>query len=147
MEMYGIPSDEVEAVLTAAGARIERRIEDERGGPGVEGYRYFVRRVAPQVPPLPRPALGYLEAALTAVPSRPDRFPPVITRRGGLIGRLELASRRAIGRGLRPLTWVQDEYDRQMLRALQEAHEALREQDAELRRLEREVNRLKADRP
>ena len=101
---------------------------------------------AERVPPLPRPALGYLEEALAAVPTRPDRFPPVITRRSGAVARLELATRRMLGRALRPVTWVQDEYDRQMLRALNEAHEALREQDAELRRLEREVNRLKADR-
>jgi SAM-dependent methyltransferase len=143
MEMYGIAPDEIEAVLTAAGARIERRIPDARGGPGVEGYRYVVRRVNRQVPPLPRPSLGYLAEALAAVPVRPDKFPPVITRRAGRLGQLELTARRGLARALRPLTWVQAEYDREMLRALTEAHEALREQDTELRRLERELEGLK----
>lgn len=147
MEMYGIPPDEVEAALTAAGARIEHRIADARGGPGVEGYRYFVRRVNEQIPALPRPGLGYLDEALARVPSRSDKFPPIITRRRGRAGRLELATRRALARALRPLTWVQAEYDRELLRALQVAHEALREQDSELRRLESEVRRLKAAEP
>jgi SAM-dependent methyltransferase len=146
MEMYGIAPDEVEAVLTAAGARIERRISDSRGGPAVEGFRYVIRRVNERVPPLPRAALGYLEQALQAVPDRPDKFPPAITRRRGRVGRLELEIRRALARVLRPITWVQTEYDREMLRALVEAREALGEQDAELRRLDREVERLKAQR-
>jgi SAM-dependent methyltransferase len=145
MEMYGIAPDEVEAVLTAAGARIERRVPDRRGGPGVEGFRYFVRRVNERVPPLPRPALSYLEQALQAVPARRDKFPPVITRRRGRVGQLELALRRALGRALRPITWVQADYDRRVLQALNEAKDALREQDAELRRVEREVERLKSD--
>lgn len=143
MEMYGIRPEEVEAVLTAAGARIERRIPDARGGPGVEGYRYVVRRVNERVPALPRPSLAYLGEALAAVPHRPDKFPPVITRRSGRLGQLELTARRALARALRSVTWVQAEYDREMLRALTETHEALREQDAELRRLEGEVERLK----
>jgi SAM-dependent methyltransferase len=143
MEMYGIAPDEVEALLTAAGARIERRIPDSRGGPGVEGYRYVVRRVNERVPALPRPSLAYAAEALAAVPERPDKFPPAITRRSGRLGQLELTARRALARALRSVTWVQAEYDREMLRALTETYEALREQDAELRRLEREVDRLK----
>ncbi len=142
MEMYGIGPEEIEAVLSAAGARIERRLPDTRGGPGVEGYRYVVRRVNPRVPPLPRAGLDYLEQALAVVPSRPDKFPPVITRRRGRVGRLELAARRALGRALRPVTWVQADYDRQLLDALSHAHQALREQDAELRRLDHEIARL-----
>jgi hypothetical protein len=134
----------VEATLTAAGARLERRIPDNRGGPGVDGYRYFVRRISQQIPVLPRPGLGYLEEALAAVPTRPDKFPPLITRRAGPVGRWELLARRALTRALRPLTWVQAEYDRQVLHALYVAQEALREQDAELRRLETEVRRLKS---
>ena len=67
----------------------------------------------------------------------------MITRRSGRLGQLELATRRGLARALRPFTWVQGEYDREVLRALTEAHEALREQDTELRRLEREVERLK----
>jgi SAM-dependent methyltransferase len=146
MEMYGIPSDEVEAVLTAAGATIERRVPDSRGGPGVEGFRYFIRRVNRRVPPLPRAALGYLQQVLQAVPDRPDKFPPVISRRNGRAAGLELRVRRALGRALRPVTWVQAEYDREVLRALVQAYEALGEQDAELRRLDREIVRLKAER-
>lgn len=142
MEMYGIRPDEVESVVAAAGGRLERRIPDSSGGPGVEGYRYVVRRITRTVPPLPRPGLGYLEQAIAAVPTRPDRFPPVITRRTGVVGRLELGVRRALGRVLRPLTWVQTEYDREVLEALSAAYEALREQDSELRRLARELERL-----
>lgn len=144
MEMYGIPTEEVESVVTAAGGRLERRIPDNSGGPGVEGYRYVVRRITRAVPPLPRPGLGYLEQAISAVPTRSDRFPPVITRRAGLVGRAELGARRMLGRVLRPLTWVQAEYDREALRALAAAHEALREQDSELRRLASEIERLKS---
>ncbi len=146
MEMYGIPPDEVEAVLTAAGARVERRIPDSRGGPGVEGYRYVVRRVNQRVPPLPRPSLSYLAEVIAAVPDRPDTFPPAITRRSGRLGQLELTARRALARALRSVTWVQAEYNREMLRAMTEAHEALLEQDAELRRLESEVARLRDER-
>lgn len=143
MEMHGIGADDVESLLIAAGARIERRIPDNRAGPGVEGYRYVARRISHSVAPLPRPALGSLEHAIAAVPSRTDRFPPVITRRQGLAGRLELTARRALGRALRPLTWVQAEYDREVLRALHETHAALLEQDAELCQLERELSALK----
>ncbi len=146
MEMYGIAPDEVEAVLTAAGARIERRVPDNRAGPGVEGFRYFIRRVNGNVPPLPRASLSYLEQTLRGVPDRPDKFPPVITRRDGRAAWLELRFRRLLGRALRPITWVQSEYDRQMLRALAEAHATLHEQDAELRRLATEIARLKAGR-
>ena len=42
---------------------------------------------------------------MQAVPDRPDKFPPLITRRNGRAARLELGVRRALGRALRPVTW------------------------------------------
>jgi SAM-dependent methyltransferase len=141
MEMHGIPPERLRVALVAAGGEVLAQFDDERAGPQVEGYRYVVRRVAARTPPLPRPSLGYLEAALADIPDRPDMFPPLITRRAGAAARLELLLRRKLGRGLRPFTWLQAEHNQAVLEALHHIRDALAEQEAELRRLDRELAR------
>lgn len=146
MEMHGIPADEVRATVTEAGGEVLHQLADARAGPDTEGFRYIVRRVAEHTPPLPPAALSYLREAIADVPHRSDMFPPLITRRSGRIGRLELRLREKLGRLLRPLTWMQADYDRCVLRALNETRAALEQQDAELRRLAEELTRLKQPR-
>jgi SAM-dependent methyltransferase len=146
IEMHGIGPVDVEQVVVAAGGAVLHRAPDVMAGPGVESHHYVVRRTADRTPPLPRTSLRYLEAAIAAVPNRPDMFPPVITRRQGTIGTLELRLRQKLGRALRSLTWAQAEYDRAALRALQEARAALREQQDELDALRRELEELRGSR-
>jgi SAM-dependent methyltransferase len=141
MEMHGIPPEQLRDALVAAGGEVLAQFDDERGGPQVEGYRYVVRRVAARTPPLPRPSLGYLDAALAEIPDRPDMFPPLISRRAGTAARLELLVRRKVGRGLRPFTWLQAEHNRAVLEALHQIRDALGEQEAELRRLDQALAR------
>ena len=74
-------------MLTAAGARIEQRIPDAARRPRSRGLPVLraARRHA-------RPAVGAAGAGLprggarAPCPTRPDRFPPVITRRSGAVG-------------------------------------------------------------
>jgi SAM-dependent methyltransferase len=141
MEMHGIPPEQLRDALVAAGGEVLAQFDDERGGPQTEGYRYVVRRVAARTPPLPRPSLGYLDAALAEIPDRPDMFPPLITRRVGTAARLELLVRRQLGRGLRPFTWLQAQHNRAVLEALHQIRDALGEQEAELRRLDQALAR------
>jgi 2-polyprenyl-3-methyl-5-hydroxy-6-metoxy-1,4-benzoquinol methylase len=143
MEMHGIPEGDVHAAVTEAGGEILHQLADARAGTNTEGFRYIVRRVAERTPALPPPALSYLRDAITAVPDRADMFPPLITRRSGWIGRLELRLREKVGRVIRPITWVQADYDRRVLNALNQSRAALEQQDAELRRLNEELTRLK----
>lgn len=143
MEMHGIPEGEVRATVTEAGGVVLHQLADARAGADTEGFRYIVRRVAEHTPPLPSPALSYLRDAIAAVPDRSDMFPPLITRRSGWIGRVELRLREKVGRVIRPLTWVQADYDRRVLNVLNQTRAALEQQDAELRRLDQEVTRLK----
>jgi hypothetical protein len=141
--MYTSSPSQVRAIVAAAGGELVAvRSDGGEGGP-VESHRYFVRRVAQRTPPLPSPSVGYLDDAIEAVPDREDLFPPVITRRSGRTGRLELRLRQQLGRALAPVTWVQREYDRTLLQALRETHSALQEQDAEVRRLREELARLR----
>lgn len=143
IEMHGIPADEVRATVTEAGGAVLHQLADPRAGPDTEGLRYIARRVAERTPPLPSEALSYLKEAIAAVPDRSDMFPPLITRRSGWVGRLELRLREKLGRVIRPVTWVQADYDRRVLGALDAAHAALERQDAELRRLTEQLTRLK----
>lgn len=143
MEMYTSSPAQVRAVVAAAGGELVTVLNDGGEGGPVESHRYVVRRVAQRTPPLPSPSVGYLGDAIQAVPDRQDLFPPVITRRSGRAGRLELRLRRQLGRALEPVTWVQREYDRTLLHALRETHSAIQEQDAEVRRLREELARLK----
>lgn len=146
MEMHGIPDGDVRTTVTEAGGEVLQQIADARAGTDTEGFRYIVRRVAEHTPRLPSPALSYLRDAIAAVPDRSDMFPPLITRRSGWIGRLELRLREKVGRVIRPVTWVQADYDRRVLGALNQARAALEQQDAELRRLDEELTRLKQSR-
>lgn len=74
-------------------------------------------------------------------------FPPLITRRHGAAGRTELRLRHGLARALRSLTWIQSDYNRAVVIALRDARDALEEQEAELRRLREELERLKRQRP
>jgi hypothetical protein len=143
MEMHGIAEDDVRATVTEAGGEVLQQISDARAGADTEGFRYIVHRVAEHTPRLPPPALSYLRDAIAAVPDRSDMFPPLITRRSGRVGRLELRLREKVARVIRPVTWVQADYDRRVLGALNQARAALEQQDAELRRLDEELKRLK----
>lgn len=146
MEMHGIREGDVRATVTEGGGELLQQIADARAGADTEGFRYIVRRVAEHTPRLPPPALSYLRDAIAAVPDRSDMFPPLITRRSGWIGRLELRLREKVGRVIRPVTWVQADYDRRVLGALNQARAALEQQNAELRRLDDELTRLKQSR-
>ena len=48
IEMYGIPRDEVITILKQAGARVERVEPNHNAGKEWTGFRYFVRKPAPQ---------------------------------------------------------------------------------------------------
>lgn len=144
MEMHGIPAGDVRATVADAGGEVLHQLPDQRAGADTEGFRYIVRRVSEQAVPLPPIALSHLREAIAAVPDRSDMFPPLITRRSGRIGRLELRLREKLARVIRPVTWVQADYDRRVLDALNEARAALEQQDAELRRLGEELTRLRA---
>ena len=141
MEMHGMQPRQVKATLEAAGAELIAQIEDTRGGPLVEGYRYIARRVTDTEPAAMYPALAALDAAIAAIPDRADMFPPVLSRRSGAAATLERRVRRGLGRALRSLTWVQAEHNHAVRRALYEIRIAVAEQETELRRLRRELAR------
>jgi len=142
MEMYSVPLEEVAATVTAAGGQVLHVIPDEAAGSGFEGYRYVVRRVAPRPPARPRLSLASLRDAVAAVPDRRDMLPPIVARRQGRGGELELRAKQYLARATRWLTWAQTEYDHAVLRALRETRDALEEQEAELHRLRDELARL-----
>jgi hypothetical protein len=73
-------------------------------------------------------------------------FPPVSSRRRGLVGDAEIFAKRAAARALQWLTWAQTEHDRSVRRALAEARSVLAEQRTELQALRDEVAELRADR-
>lgn len=141
MEMHGMSPEQVRATLEAAGAELIAEIEDTRGGPLVEGYRYIARRTTEVGPLVVDPALVSLDEAIAAIPDRLDMFPPVLSRRSGVTAELELRLRRGLGRALRSLTWVQAEHNRAVRRALADVRTAFDEQESELRRLRQELAR------
>jgi SAM-dependent methyltransferase len=141
MEMYSVPVEEVEATVVAAGGEVLHMLPDDAAGSGFEGYRYVVRRVATRPPDRPRLSLASLRAAVAAVPDRRDMLPPIVARRQGRSGQLELRVKQHLARATRWLTWAQTEYDHSVLRALRETRDALEEQEAELHRLREELAR------
>lgn len=143
MEMYSVPVEEVEATVAAAGGEVLHMLPDEAAGSGFEGYRYVVRRVVARPPDRPRLSLASLRAAVAAVPDRRDMLPPIVARRQGRSGELELRVKQHLARATRWLTWAQTEYDHSVLRALRETRDALEEQEAELHRLREELARLR----
>lgn len=143
MEMYSVPVEEVEATVAAAGGEVLHMLPDEAAGSGFEGYRYVVRRVVVRPPDRPRLSLASLRAAVAAVPDRRDMLPPIVARRQGRSGQLELRVKQHLARATRWLTWAQTEYDHSVLRALRETRDSLEEQEAELHRLREELARLR----
>ena len=97
------------------GAGSSSGCSDARGGPGVEGYRYFVRRVSRA-----RPAAAATGASATSsrrLPAVPDPPGPVPAAahpaESAAAARLELAdAARARPARCGRVTWVQAEYDR-----------------------------------
>jgi hypothetical protein len=71
-------------------------------------------------------------------------FPPVMSRRAGRLGDLEVLAKRVAARGLRWLTWAQTEHDHSVKHALAEARSALAEQRAELEALRKQLAELQA---
>ena len=144
MEMHAVPREEVLALVRDSGGETLQTLSDIAAGSGFEDFRYVVRRTATSDRPVPRQSLEHFDAAVAAIPDRWDMLPPVMSRRRGRAGELERLLKRAVGKGLRWLTWAQTEHDRAVVRALREARGALDQQDAELRRLRDELARLRA---
>ena len=144
MEMHAVPREEVDAIVRDSGGEVLHVIPDISAGAAFEGFRYIVRRTATVDPPLPRQSLTTLDSAITAIPERWDMFPPVMSRRAGRLGDLEVLAKRGAARGLRWLTWAQTEHDHSVRHALAEARSALAEQRAELDALRNQLAELRA---
>jgi hypothetical protein len=146
MEMHAVPREEVIATVTASGGEVLHALPDISAGAAFEGLRYIVRRTSAVDPPIPRQGLTSLDSAITAIPERWDMFPPVISRRPGRLGDVELLAKRAAARALRWVTWAQTDHDHSVRHALSEARSVLAEQRAELQALRNEVAELRAER-
>jgi hypothetical protein len=145
MEMHAVPREEVVAIVRDNGGEVVHALPDISAGAAFEGFRYIVRRTSTVDPPLPRQSLASLDSAITAIPERWDMFPPVISRRPGRLGDLEVLAKRVAARGLRWLTWAQTEHDHSVKHALAEARSVIAEQRAELDALRNQLAELRAE--
>ena len=146
MEMHAVPREEVVAIVNESGGEVEHALPDISAGAAFEGFRYVVRRTSTVDLPLPRQSLASLDSVISEIPDRWDMFPPVSSRRRGLVGDAEIFAKRAAARALQWLTWAQTEHDRSVRRALAEARSVLAEQRTELQALRNEVAHLRSER-